>query len=44
MSIRNPTGSIGDHGIAVLATRNELGFETEIQSDVAPLNHLIEDM
>jgi len=38
------SGSIGDHGIAVLAARGELGFETDIQSDVAPLNHLIDDM
>lgn len=38
------SGSIGDHGIAVLGARNELGFESTIQSDVAPLNHLIEDM
>jgi hydrogenase expression/formation protein HypE len=35
------SGSIGDHGIAVLGARNELGFESAIQSDVAPLNHLI---
>jgi hydrogenase expression/formation protein HypE len=35
------SGSIGDHGIAVLAARGELGFETAIQSDVAPLNHLV---
>jgi len=35
------SGSIGDHGIAVLGARGDLGFETDIQSDVAPLNHLI---
>ncbi|GAB4522089.1 MAG: hydrogenase expression/formation protein HypE [Anaerolineales bacterium] len=35
------SGPIGDHGIAVLAARGELGFEAEVQSDVAPLNHLI---
>lgn len=35
------SGSMGDHGIAVLAARNELGFRTTIQSDVAPLNKLI---
>lgn len=34
------SGPIGDHGIAVLAARGELGFEADIQSDVAPLNHL----
>lgn len=38
------SGPIGDHGIAVLAARNELGFETQIQSDVAPLNYLIKAM
>lgn len=36
------SGTIGDHGIAVLAARGELGFETAIQSDVAPLNGLIQ--
>lgn len=35
------SGPIGDHGIAVLSARGELGFETAIQSDTAPLNHLI---
>jgi hydrogenase expression/formation protein HypE len=38
------SGSIGDHGIAVLGARGELGFHSTIQSDVAPLNHLIEAM
>jgi hydrogenase expression/formation protein HypE len=38
------SGTLGDHGIAVLAARGELGFETDIQSDVAPLNHLIQDL
>jgi hydrogenase expression/formation protein HypE len=36
------SGSMGDHGIAVLAARGDLGFETAIASDVAPLNHLIQ--
>ncbi|HEX2979153.1 MAG TPA: hydrogenase expression/formation protein HypE [Anaerolineaceae bacterium] len=36
------SGSLGDHGIAVLAARGELGFETGVESDVAPLNGLIE--
>lgn len=35
------SGPIGDHGIAVLGARGELGFETDLQSDVAPLNHMI---
>lgn len=35
------SGPIGAHGMAVLAARGELGFEASIESDVAPLNHLI---
>jgi hydrogenase expression/formation protein HypE len=31
------TGSIGDHGIAILAERDGITFETELKSDVAPL-------
>lgn len=38
------SGSIGDHGIAVLAARGELNFDTQITSDVAPLNGLISSM
>jgi hydrogenase expression/formation protein HypE len=38
------SGSIGDHGIAVLAARGELGFQSSMQSDVAPLNQLIDAM
>ena len=38
------SGAIGDHGIAVLAARGELGFETDIQSDMAPLNGMVADM
>ena len=35
------SGPIGDHGLAVLSARGELGFESGITSDVAPLNHLV---
>lgn len=35
------SGTLGDHGIAVISARGELGFETKILSDVAPLNSLI---
>lgn len=35
------SGTLGEHGIAVLGARGELGFEAELESDVAPLNHLI---
>ena len=38
------SGTMGDHGIAVLDARGELGFQAAVQSDVAPLNHLIEAM
>jgi hydrogenase expression/formation protein HypE len=38
------SGTIGDHGIAVLAAREQLGFETRLESDVAPLNHLVAAM
>jgi hydrogenase expression/formation protein HypE len=36
------SGTMGDHGIAVLAARGDLGFETQVKSDVAPLNDLIQ--
>ena len=38
------SGTIGDHGIAVLSARENLGFETTLESDVAPLNHLVQAM
>jgi hydrogenase expression/formation protein HypE len=38
------SGTIGDHGIAVLEARGELGFQTNLQSDIAPLNHLVQDI
>ncbi len=38
------SGSMGDHGIAVLAARGDLGVEADLDSDVAPLNGLIADM
>lgn len=38
------SGTLGDHGIAVLSARGELGLETTIKSDLAPLNHLIQSV
>jgi hydrogenase expression/formation protein HypE len=38
------SGPIGNHGMAVLCARGELGFQADIQSDVAPLNHLVAAM
>jgi len=35
-------GTIGDHGMAVMAARNELNISAEIQSDCACLNELIQ--
>ncbi len=36
------SGTIGDHGIAILSHREGLEFETALESDLAPLNGLIE--
>jgi hydrogenase expression/formation protein HypE len=38
------SGTIGEHGIAVLEARGELGFESNLESDTAPLNHLVAAM
>jgi hydrogenase expression/formation protein HypE len=38
------SGSIADHGISVLARREGLSFETSVQSDTAPLNHMVRAM
>ena len=35
------TGTIGDHGMAVMATRHGLGLDTPLVSDVAPINGLV---
>ena len=35
------TGTIGDHGIAVLAKREDFHFRTELRSDVAPIWHTV---
>ena len=35
------TGTIADHGFAVLAARHQLGLEGDLRSDVAPLNGLV---
>ena len=36
------SGNIGEHGIALMAFREGYGFETEIKSDIAPINGLME--
>ncbi len=38
------SGTVGDHGIAVLSQREGLDFETELVSDSAPLNGLVETL
>jgi hydrogenase expression/formation protein HypE len=38
------SGSIGDHGVAILSKRENLEFETEIRSDSAALHGLVADM
>ena len=35
------TGTLGDHGITIMSCRESLGFTAAIESDAAPLNHLI---
>jgi hydrogenase expression/formation protein HypE len=35
------TGTVGDHGVAVMAARHQLDFRGTLLSDVAPLNGLI---
>jgi hydrogenase expression/formation protein HypE len=36
------SGFLGDHAIAVLAARNNIQFEQQVLSDVAPMVHLVE--
>ena len=35
------SGTIGDHGIAVLSQREGLSFSTDLESDCAPLNRMV---
>ncbi len=37
-------GSIGDHGMSVMAARNDLNISADIKSDCACLNHMIADV
>lgn len=38
------SGTLGDHGIAIISQREGLAFSTTIESDAAPLNGLIADV
>jgi hydrogenase expression/formation protein HypE len=37
------TGTIGDHGMAVMARRHGLALDGDLRSDVAPLNRLVRE-
>lgn len=37
-------GTIGDHGVAVMSKREGLSFQTDIESDCAPLNIVIKEL
>jgi hydrogenase expression/formation protein HypE len=37
------TGSMGDHGMALMALRHRLAIEAELRSDVAPINTLVRE-
>lgn len=36
------SGTLGDHGIAILSARGDLGITSPVQSDCAALNHMLE--
>ncbi|WP_237151645.1 hydrogenase expression/formation protein HypE [Oryzibacter oryziterrae] len=38
------SGTLGDHGVAIMSSRENLSFETEIVSDSAALHTLVADM
>ncbi len=38
------SGSLGDHGVAIMSSRENLAFETAIESDSAALHKLVERM
>jgi hydrogenase expression/formation protein HypE len=38
------SGTVGDHGMAIMSVREGLEFETQIVSDTAPLHELVETM
>ena len=38
------SGTLGDHGITIMSCREQLSFHADIESDAAPLNHLIADV
>jgi hydrogenase expression/formation protein HypE len=38
------SGTLGDHGVAIMSRRQHLSFETEVVSDTAPLHRLVAAM
>lgn len=38
------SGTMGDHGVAIMSLREGITFESQIMSDTAPLNGLVADM
>ena len=38
------SGTLGDHGITIMSCREGLGFSAGVESDAAPLNHLIAEV
>ena len=38
------TGTLGDHGITIMSCRESLSFAAPVESDAAPLNHLIAEV
>ncbi|MFX8055396.1 AIR synthase-related protein, partial [Acinetobacter baumannii] len=38
------SGTLGDHGVAIMSKRQNIDFETEIVSDSASLNSLVANM
>jgi hydrogenase expression/formation protein HypE len=38
------SGTLGDHGMAIMSVREGLEFEAQIQSDSAPLNQMVAEM
>ena len=38
------SGTVADHGMAVMTTREDLSFKSQVQSDTAALNGLVDEM
>ena len=38
------SGTVGDHGVTVMAQREGLSFASDVQSDSAPLNRIVEEL